>query len=131
MRKNSPRSLLVIVVVLASVLGLAAASGRKTSRNTASAGTPALSKTNETPEVSEKRTPKQRGSTQNVDKRSRKSLSRSKSSEAAKRRASAAEEEEEGQDPDRPAGAKGRFDESEYLQQREAFIALRRGVDPR
>src|SRR5215813_8397080 len=33
-------------------------------------------------------------------------------------------------DPDLPAGYTGHFDSGEYLKQREAFIALRRGVDP-
>src|SRR5262245_34454009 len=113
MRLNSPRSLRTILVVLVSVFGLVAASSHKTSSNNARTGTPAVSETNKTPETSEKKTPKQRESSQNVDKRSRKSLSRSKTSEAARRRASAVEEEEEeeGQDPDRPAGVKGRFDE--------------------
>ena len=40
------------------------------------------------------------------------------------------EDEDEGIDPDRPAGMQGPFDEGEYIRQREAFIALLRGVDP-
>jgi hypothetical protein len=38
--------------------------------------------------------------------------------------------EEEEDDPDRPPGFVGNFDEGEYIKQREAFIALLRGVDP-
>src|SRR6185295_15026086 len=39
--------------------------------------------------------------------------------------------EQEADDPDRPPGfEEGEADEGEYLQRREAFIALRRGVDP-
>ncbi len=34
------------------------------------------------------------------------------------------------EDPDRLPGFQGRFDEGEYLRQRDAFIALLRGVDP-
>jgi hypothetical protein len=37
---------------------------------------------------------------------------------------------DEGDDPDRPPGVHGPFDETEYIQAREAFIALRRGNDP-
>ena len=39
-------------------------------------------------------------------------------------------DEDEGIDPDRPAGIQGPFDEGEYIRQREAFVALLRGVDP-
>jgi Carboxypeptidase regulatory-like domain/Domain of unknown function (DUF4214) len=38
--------------------------------------------------------------------------------------------EDESNDPDLPPGHHGPFDEAEYIRQREAFIALRRGVDP-
>ena len=37
---------------------------------------------------------------------------------------------DEGIDPDRPAGVQGPFDGGEYIKQREAFVALLRGVDP-
>jgi hypothetical protein len=37
---------------------------------------------------------------------------------------------DEGDDPDRPPGVHGPFDETEYIKAREAFIALRRGNDP-
>ncbi len=37
---------------------------------------------------------------------------------------------DEGDDPDRPPGVRGPFDETEYIKAREAFIALRRGNDP-
>ena len=40
------------------------------------------------------------------------------------------EGEDEGIDPDRPAGMQGPFDGGEYIKQREAFVALLRGVDP-
>ncbi len=39
-------------------------------------------------------------------------------------------DEAEDNDPDRPPGFVGAFDESEYVRKREAFIALLRGVDP-
>src|ERR1043166_415556 len=39
-------------------------------------------------------------------------------------------DEDEGIDPDRPAGVEGPFDEAEYRRQRDAFVALLRGVDP-
>jgi photosystem II stability/assembly factor-like uncharacterized protein len=38
--------------------------------------------------------------------------------------------DEEDNDPDRPPGIHGPFDEAEYIKAREAFIALRRGNDP-
>ena len=38
--------------------------------------------------------------------------------------------EDEANDPDLPPGHHGPFDEAEYIKQREAFIALLRGVDP-
>jgi hypothetical protein len=41
-----------------------------------------------------------------------------------------AEEEEEDNDPDRPPGFVGHFDEADYMRRREAYIALRRGIDP-
>src|SRR5689334_21568934 len=34
------------------------------------------------------------------------------------------------EDPDRPPGMEGEFDEAEYKANREAFVALLRGVDP-
>src|SRR5258708_2225310 len=34
------------------------------------------------------------------------------------------------EDPDRPPGMKGGFDEADYIMSRDAFIALLRGVDP-
>src|ERR1700704_3301945 len=37
---------------------------------------------------------------------------------------------DEDDDPDRPPGVHGPFDEAEYIKAREAFIALRRGIDP-
>lgn len=37
---------------------------------------------------------------------------------------------DEDDDPDRPPGVHGPFDEAEYIKAREAFIALRRGNDP-
>lgn len=37
---------------------------------------------------------------------------------------------DEEDDPDRPPGVQGAFDEADYLQRREAFIALLRGNDP-
>ena len=36
----------------------------------------------------------------------------------------------EGEDPDLPPGMHEPVDEAEYIKQRDAFIALRRGVDP-
>ena len=41
-----------------------------------------------------------------------------------------AEGEDEEDDPDRPPGLQGPFDEDEYIKRREAFVALLRGVDP-